>query len=387
MKLFTKIFQVLIISFFILQSCSSPQLSVKLKNDLDIDRTEIISVQIGDIQNAGIKNLDNIELKNQNGESLVTQITASNELLFQASIGPKTEVAYTISENPEKKEIESSVSTFSRFVPERIDDYAWENDRVAFRTYGPEAQRLDEENLPGKTLSSGMDCWLKKVDYPIIDKWYKQDKEGKSYHKDHGEGLDNYHVGPSRGCGGITLFVKDTFYTSKNFQKWERIDVGPLRTSFKLAYDPWDAGGITVNEEKNISLDLGSNLMKIELDLKTSDPIAYATVGVAIHDSTATTSVSEKYGWFNVSSPHADSELSTAVLLTPIDVDDFETVLSPIPDKSHLYVHGSLNQGKLTYYAGFTWKKSKQFATDADWEAYLSEYTNRLESPIKVSLE
>ena len=71
-------------------------------------------------------------------------------------------------------------ATFCRFVPERSDDFAWENDKIAFRAYGP-ALRAGTEN-------SGIDCWLKRVDYPIIDTWYKEASEGKSYHKDHGEG-------------------------------------------------------------------------------------------------------------------------------------------------------------------------------------------------------
>ena len=37
--------------------------------------------------------------------------------------------------------------TFSRFVPERTGDYAWENDRVAFRTYGPTAEKMVEQGL------------------------------------------------------------------------------------------------------------------------------------------------------------------------------------------------------------------------------------------------
>ncbi|MEY3896376.1 MAG: hypothetical protein RLZZ214_1896, partial [Verrucomicrobiota bacterium] len=44
---------------------------------------------------------------------------------------------------------------FARFVPERSDDFAWENDLVAFRTYGP-ALRPGPEN-------SGIDCWFKRV--------------------------------------------------------------------------------------------------------------------------------------------------------------------------------------------------------------------------------
>ncbi len=85
--------------------------------------------------------------------------------------------------------------TYCRFVPERVDDFAWENDKIAFRAYGPA--------LHDKAEDSGFDCWLKRVDYPIINKWYKENAAGKSYHKDYGEGYDPYKAGSSRGCGGV----------------------------------------------------------------------------------------------------------------------------------------------------------------------------------------
>ena len=93
---------------------------------------------------------------------------------------------------------------FGRFVPEREDDFAWENDKVAFRIYGP--------NSGGKGPVSGVDAWFKKVDYSIVDKWYAEQLQGKSYHVDHGEGHDIYHVGPSRGVGGTAIWVDGVAY-------------------------------------------------------------------------------------------------------------------------------------------------------------------------------
>ena len=40
--------------------------------------------------------------------------------------------------------------TFCRFVPERSDDFAWENDKIAFRAYGPA--------LSASAENSGIDC-------------------------------------------------------------------------------------------------------------------------------------------------------------------------------------------------------------------------------------
>jgi len=57
---------------------------------------------------------------------------------------------------------------YGRLVPERKDDFAWENNRTAFRVYGPALKATGE-------ISNGMDFWAKKTDSLIIDKWYKND--------------------------------------------------------------------------------------------------------------------------------------------------------------------------------------------------------------------
>lgn len=76
--------------------------------------------------------------------------------------------------------------TFARFVPERLDDFAWENDRIAFRMYGPALQKLD-----GNKTGSGMDVWCKHVRQPVINSMYAR----KNYHNDDGHAADTYRPG------------------------------------------------------------------------------------------------------------------------------------------------------------------------------------------------
>ena len=52
-----------------------------------------------------------------------------------------------------KKQAEPAKKVFGRYVPERKDDIAWENEYAAFRFYGP---ALAPENP-----SNGVDLWLK----------------------------------------------------------------------------------------------------------------------------------------------------------------------------------------------------------------------------------
>jgi hypothetical protein len=179
-------------------------------------------------------------------------------LLFQTDVAAKGTKTFVLAAGSEAMPA-SPVTTFARFVPERTDDIAWENERVAFRTYGPNAEQLYDKKDPAGTLTSGMDCWLKRVNYPIINKWYAQHVLTPfSYHKDTGEGYDPYHVGASRGTGGTGVLDGGKLYVSKNFATYKVLATGPIRTVFELTYAPWDANGRPVTERKIISLDLGA---------------------------------------------------------------------------------------------------------------------------------
>ncbi|NEU68475.1 DUF4861 domain-containing protein [Spirosoma agri] len=54
-------------------------------------------------------------------------------LLVQVSVGPKQTIQLALYRG---KPGRVEPKTYCRYVPERYDDFAWENDKVAFRIYG-----------------------------------------------------------------------------------------------------------------------------------------------------------------------------------------------------------------------------------------------------------
>lgn len=306
-------------------------------------------------------------------------------LLFQPEIEAMAKRSFQIVETQGKSEADSIPACYSRFVPERTDDYAWENNRVAFRTYGPTAQKMVEEGVKGGTLSSGIDAWLKRVDYPIIDKWYIKELETDgSYHEDNGEGLDNFHVGVSRGVGGTAVKVDTAYHTSKNFSSWKQLYNGPIRTAFVLNYSDWDASGKKIAEEKHISLDFGSNLSRFEIRLKGTDTIS---AGLTLHEKKGVVKVSEEQGWASYWEPHVDSELGMGIVVPGGKMIGYEEYVTDTKDLSNLFVQLNLNsESEAVYYAGFGWKKSGQFTKRAEWEDYLDQFAEKINNPIKVDI-
>src|SRR5262249_3495517 len=133
-----------------------------------------------------------------------------DELVFQTGLAAKEEKAFTV-ENGTREHFKSDdYKVYGRFVRERHDDFAWENDRVAHRMYGAGRETWKKEPL----TSSGIDVWVKKVNKLVVNGWYLTD----DYHRDNGEGADFYSVGKSRGCGGVAVFAGDKPALSRNFE-------------------------------------------------------------------------------------------------------------------------------------------------------------------------
>ncbi|MFH6767519.1 DUF4861 family protein [Gaetbulibacter aquiaggeris] len=382
-----KIFQLAALAILVFNCSQKDNLkTITIKNTLDIERTfETVELSKGFLK---VEDLSNIGIKDvESGLLQVTQAVDNDAdgvedvLLFQPQMKPLSENTYQIIYISEGEKPKAQNLCYSRFVPERTDDYAWENDKVAFRIFGPDAQRRFENNLEEGTLSSGVDAWLKKVKYPIINNWYKKytEKTG-SYHVDTGEGLDNFHVGKSRGVGGVAYKKDSIYYVSKNFTKWRTITTGPLRTSFYVEYKNWDAGGKQIIESKVISLDLGNNFSKFEVTIEGADNIS---PGLTMHEKDGIVS-SDETNWVSYWQPHFDSELGMALLTKKEFFNGYEEYNVAAEDLSNAYLHLKIINGKTMYYAGFGWKKSDQFSNKEEWEHYLNDFTERLNNPLEV---
>lgn len=381
----------IVVGMALVVSCRNAQkITVVVTNPLDLERTEIVSFDVRAWDSTGHASTHLI-VRDATGKTLVSQSVdtdedgKADELLFQATLKSREEQKYFITESESQADTtHATLRTYARFVPERIDDYAWENDRVAFRTYGPEAQRLVDENQPGGTLSSGIDCWLKRVDYPIINKWYKKGETGGTYHHDDGEGLDNYHVGASRGCGGIGVWKNDSLYVSKNYVTHKIITNGPLRTVFELTYAPWKVDDITVNETKRITIDLGNQMSKVEEILKSSAPLPNCTIGITLHEKKGEVKIDSLHGWTSYWEPLDDSYLGTAIVIDPAHVQRFQDFRTTKKDLSHLLVVADADRGNVVYYTAFGWKKAGRFNSFEAWTAHLNNVTARLAAPVQI---
>lgn len=369
------------------------QHSIQIKNTLDFPRTEVVSIPVSNLQSFLNKNKESdLRIKDNGNKYLPIQWIdndgdgKSDELLFQANIDAKKTNSYTIVADAKAPVPESKLTTYSRLVPERVDDYAWENDKIAFRVYGPKGQKEALAGVNGSTLSSGVDIWLKRTDQPIINKWYKgYMTDPMYYHKDtRGEGYDPYHVGDSRGTGGTGIWKNDSLQVSQNFVTSKTIAEGPLRTVFELTYNAWSEYG--VKETKRISLDLGSNFSKFESTFEAEKQVPNYTIGVTLHKNEGEAKLNDKSGYYLHWEKIDDAFVGEGIVIDPKIVEKSIAFKSKAPDQSNLLVV-TTPQRKLVYYAGFAWQKSGQVQTQKDWEALLQKQSKIIANPLLIKIK
>ena len=377
-------------------------LTVTVTHDLAIARpAETITVPWADVARAlpGVF-LQKIAVKDAAGHVLPYQVTnvapqakdpenkgvAYGELIFQYDFAAGEQSAkFTVEKTADVAPV-FPTKAFARYIPERLDDFAWENDKVAHRTYGP-ALALPDSPKTGKEVlvTSGLDVWCKRVSYPVVDRWYNKGHD--HYHHDEGEGMDMYQVGTSRGCGGTGVWDGKALFAARNYKTWKIVANGPIRAIFELTYETWEANGVYVAETKRFTVDAGHNLDRIDSTFTVAGA-KEITVAVGLNKKPADKGQDEKITTTPVA---ADGSLTqwveqktNGLLGTAIIVPGGTGFAED--DRNQLALAKVAAGGTLTYYAGAGWSKAGEFTTAESWNAYVAACAARAKSPVRITL-
>lgn len=347
--------------------------------------------------------LQRIAVKDAQGNVLPYQVTnvapqakdpkgegiAYGELIFQHDFAAGEKSATFTVEKTEAVAPVFPSKAFARYVPERLDDFAWENDKIGHRTYGP-ALAAPVADVPKEVLvTSGLDIWCKRVSYPIVDRWYNKGHD--HYHKDEGEGMDMYNVGPSRGCGGTGVWDANTkqLYVGRNYKTWKVIANGPVRAVFELTYDTWMANGVMVSEVKRFTVDAGHNLDQIDSTFQITGA-KEVVIGIGLNKTPADKGQEPKIAttptpadgsitqWVE---QKTNGALGTAILVAS---DAFQGFAED--DRNQLVLAKVAAGQSLRYFAGAGWSKAGEFATYQDWKDYVANAAARARAPVSVTV-
>ncbi|MDR2475454.1 MAG: DUF4861 domain-containing protein [Bacteroidales bacterium] len=370
---------IVIISFAFLLSCKGKEQIVTIENPSDYDRlTDLVEIPLKNLNQIVLNLGDTYRVVNAAGEVIPSQLTFDSKLIFQPGLKANESATFTIGTG---KPQPFPSKTFGRYVPERKDDFAWENDRVAFRIYG---QALIATDGP----SNGLDAWYKRTSELVIDKWYENDLTGiASYHSDNGEGLDDYKVGRTLGAGAMAPYLNDTLWLNENYISQKTLENGPLRTTFQLSYKNLTVGEQTYSETRTFSIDAGSQLTKVTQEYGGVEKPMSVAAGFVKRSGKDSIFVSPKNNYLVYVEPFSETVDQLYMGIVFPQGFEKETVNTYAYNEKALHVltvTTYLPDTPLTYYTGFGWSKFG-FASASEFQNYLSHFVTSLKNPFIVT--
>ncbi|MGM9748260.1 MAG: DUF4861 family protein [Candidatus Cryptobacteroides sp.] len=359
----------------ILVSCTSGAIKVRITNDSELSRTaETIELSFDAlVKSCPELNAKNVVVTDNSGKQIPSQVFCAPDkepvLLFQADVPSGKSLTYRISVGERE---DYPIRAYSRYVPERLDDYAWENDLVVGRLYGPalEAPR-----------TCGYDIWLKCTDRLIIDEWFRK----MDFHRNHGDGLDCYLVGKTLGGGAFVPAIGGHLCIGDNYATQEHICDGPIRTSARFTNETVDIEGTPVTIIREMSLDAGSRFVKWVTVFEAPTAEIPAALGAIMHSVIAREDGANYISFTELASDSRDSasdgNISIGLVMSPDakitgtgDMDGHAVILATVPTGE-----------ETTTWIGSGWSLGG-VATPEDWAAEVKNFAYSIANPLKVEI-
>lgn len=396
-------------------SCADDKLvNVTVSNGTGIDRNdEIVEISMEEVASKlQMDDTADIIVLDETNQQVPYQTTYDGKLIFPISVKANQQASYSIKVG---SPVAFDVRACGKHYPERVDDIAWENDRIAFRAYGPALQATGEK-------AYGYDVWVKSVEEPVVEERYamelnpetlakidslkKVDPEAAkalraetSYHVDHGNGLDCYKVGPTLGGGTSALYVNNEIIYPYCYKTYDILDNGPLRFTVKLTYNP-----LTVNNNSNIietrviSLDKGSQLNKAVITYSNTGEVLPVTTGIVLHEPNGgqnTANAGKGYIAYADPTDNVNNNNGTIYVgaVFPSQVTEAKVVLFPEKEAKERGADGHVlaisdyaPNSEYVYYFGAGWSKYG-FDSMQGWNNYLENYAEKVRNPLTVEVK
>ena len=397
----------------ILAGCSeSTGLKVLVKNTTsevrEHEMTEIATEIV--FERLQLSDTDQFVIYDNEGNEIPYQLTYDEKVVFPVDVDSMETAAYTFQEGEP-----SMVNTlvYGAQYPEWQDDLVWENDKMAYRVYGPDVQQRGQKTF-------GYDIFTKNVSELVMESRYglvlneetwnniKQLREDGhkeladsiedaiSYHVDHGTGMDCYHVGATLGAGTTALMDGDKIIYPYCYSDFEILDNGPLRYTMRLKFNPSIIrNDSNVVETRLIQLDKGSYLNKTIVAYENLADRQTLATGVVIHKP-----YFDRYqydiqqGYIAYADPTQDVKNGNGIIYVgtvfPSNVQNMQVQLFEQPVDNALGHVLALNDyvpgDDFVYYWGAGWSKAG-FTTDSEWVNYLKKFALHVRNPLLVAIE
>ena len=248
-----------------------------------------------------------------------------------------------------------------KVIPERTNDCVWENDKFGMRAYGPGEYHV----------WSGFDVFNKSVPENRCIEWTSDSeinhprKDGRSFHDNRGEGMDNYTMGAGRGLGGIAMFADGEWKTYPDWESFREIHRGPDYCEFEIVYPAFSAAG---KMTCHITLKRGERFFRNDVSFERMNNKTFV-FGPAIdlepkrdHHG----DLVEEDGLISLFEDPKGKDGVDGTTMQAVFVAPGERV-KMMTDHLNCRVFGFRGQKSFTYWAGASWSLAGEITTPEAW--------------------
>ena len=372
-----------------------------VKNPSSMERQDVVEIEAQKVfDELGIGGGRQLVITDGDRVEMPYQLTHDGKILVQVFLAPKASATIYIYKGVPKT---YRLDCNGRFYPNREDDLTWENDKCAWRFYGPK--------MHGKGVS-GFDIFTKNVTYPIQDQLYqneltsygineqlkRQQRAGEwaqvhrdlyTYHRNRGQGMDAYTVGATLGAGAPALMEGNELLLPDVYEKAEILDNGPLRFTVKQTMYANREG---VVETRLITQDKGTHMAKFQIAYEGLKQPQTVCAGIVVHESQPDAYViQKKMGYVAyadaMDTPKGQNGQLYLGLVFPEKMKALKYL--PLSEKKAGGIGHVIGQTlyqpqqTFTYYAGSAWSRY-DVPTMQVWQTLLEGYAQQLKQPLVV---
>ncbi len=357
----------------LLCACGVQDRTVSVTNDSPVDRhLETVGVSFDEL---GIRGLtaENAVVMTAEGEQIPSQVITGDDggqaLIFQADLKAGESGNFVVSKGV--REVFDTLVN-SRYVPERKDDYEYENNLILGRIYGPA--------LEGPR-TFGPDIFIKNTPALVFDRWLA----GRDFHRNHGEGMDCYMVGKTLGGGSCAPVSDGLVCTGDNYATQRRLCNGPLRTAAEFTWSELEFGGTAVTVKRSLSLDANTRLVHWTASFEASGKDSLdVVVGAVLHDVKSIVYGKDYISFTELASDSRELVNDDLISIGLILSDRFTA--EPCELDGHAVLKFRVKCGEtVDYWTASGWNKGGVESPES-WNEYMKEQAVAVNNPLIVKV-
>jgi len=357
-----------VLGFLLSIGLQAQSVTFTVSNPTAAQRSELVAV---DVSQLPFPVKDGVIVRDVSNIERPTQWTHDGKLLMEVHVRPHSQAVFTLQPGTPAA-FRSWVD--GRQYPERLDDIAFENDRIGFRIYGPALQRKGEKGF-------GYDLWVKRTSEFVLGELYRNDPR-LSFHLDYGKGVDCFAVGPTLGCGTPAMLKNGEISFPWCYETYKILDKGPLRFTVQVDF-PTTTDGIT--EHRILSIDKGSNFVESTVWFDGLKQPTDVLAGFPIRPAGAETLV-KGINFIQYADPTIDPALYQTQVYVALLFHDQQVDIDVVQQHGVGILRRYTSDQRFHYLIGAAWSEF-DVRSQAEWQLRIDGILQAKQNPLQITIK